>query len=143
MSKKEKKQPEKQAAPASPPSSSARVTRLRDLEEDVFDVAHNNLLRTAAELPITGRRQMVHSADWDASNSPTKEVGKGANASTALVCKSDSADDPGRTQVQTAVQATWEKANALQEQAVNSAVRAAVREARDQAARELSAALQT
>ena len=143
MSKKEKKQPEKQAAPASPPSSSARVTRLRDLEEDVFDVAHNNLLRTAAELPITGRRQIVHSADWDASSSPTREVGKGANASTALVLKSESGDEPSRTQVQSAVQATWEKANALQEQAVNSAVRAAVREAHDQADRELSAALKT
>ena len=43
--------------------------------------------------------------------------------------------------MQAAVQATWAKANTLQEQAVNSAVRASVQEAREQAAREKSAAL--
>merc|ERR1719238_2131307 len=108
----------KKAAAGAP--SSRGASRLRDLEDDVFDVAHNNLLRTATELPVTGRRQMVNSADWTATGGPVADKDKasgGAGASTTLVCTNDGeADNPHRAQVQSAVQATWEKANQLQEQ---------------------------
>ena len=59
------------------------VTRLRDLEEDVFDVAHNNLLRTATELPITGRRLMVNATDWEAK---PEEAGQSAEGTKVLMC---------------------------------------------------------
>ena len=81
------------------------VTRLRDLEEDVFDVAHNNLLRTAAELPITGRRLMVNSTDWETK---TEEPGQSAEGTKVLMCADTATDTNGEelTQVQAAVQAT-------------------------------------
>ena len=118
------------------------VTRLRDLEEDVFDVAHNNLLRTATELPITGRRLMVNATDWEAK---PEEAGQSAEGTKVLMCADTTADTNGEqlTQVQAAVQATWAKANALQEQAVSSAVKAAVREAKADAAREKEVELRT
>lgn len=122
------------------------ATRLRDLEEDVFDVAHNNLLRTAAELPLSSRRQMVNSTDWDKNNPPRDPLSpsRGAgSASTAMVCVSDDVDDTVRARMQSVVQDTWEKANKMQEHAVQSGVKTALREAQEKAEAEKIEALKT
>lgn len=109
-------------------------------DEDVFDVAHNNLMRSAAELPITSRRQIVNAVDWEESKQSPSRTAAGGATSTALVRNDDEANSI-RTKVQDAVQATWDKANALQEIAIKDAVSSALREARELAAREKSAAL--
>jgi len=121
----------------------APTTRLRDLEEDVFDVAHNNLLRTAADLPVTSRRQMVNSTDWDQSSPSPSSPSRGASSSTAMVCASDDVDPDVRTKMQSVVQDTWEKANKMQEQAIQAAVRTALREAHEKAAVDKQAALKS
>lgn len=121
----------KQAAAGPAP---ARVTRLRDLEDDVFDVAHNSLLRHSAELPVASRRQVVDAADF------VMETPKNAG-STVLVRTEDNETAVNKQDLQTAVQATWDKANAMQDQAISNAVRSALRLAHDEAAREQVKAL--
>jgi len=114
-------------------SPAAKSTRLRDLEDDVFDVAHNNLLRTAAEQPASTRQQS------EANGGGTKPAG--TQAPTTIVLHSLDGGDDHKQGVRDAVQATWAKANELQEQAVSGAVRAATKDFREQAARDQSAAL--
>lgn len=108
----------KKGTAASQPSS-----RVRDLEEDVFDVAHNSLLRSAAELP---RKPAPVWEDED--DAPPRALTMVGGAS------------PGDN-VRAAVEATWEKANELQEQAVTGATRSAVRQAKEQSAKEHAEAL--
>eukprot|EP00322_Chrysochromulina_rotalis_P018886 CAMPEP_0115856996 /NCGR_PEP_ID=MMETSP0287-20121206/15344_1 /TAXON_ID=412157 /ORGANISM="Chrysochromulina rotalis, Strain UIO044" /LENGTH=380 /DNA_ID=CAMNT_0003311195 /DNA_START=8 /DNA_END=1150 /DNA_ORIENTATION=- len=118
------------------------AARARDAEDDVFDVAHNSMLRTAAELPMTGRRLAVASADWDCGSTPAIEH-KGFLASPSQ--PSGESQEPGKfamsvtssddrelqaAEMQAAVEATWAKANALQDQAIAGATRAAIAEAR-------------
>jgi len=111
----------KGAAASQPPS------RVRDLEEDVFDVAHNSLLRTAAELP----RKPTQPVWEDEDDTPVRALTMGGGALQAHTEDS----------VRAAVQATWEKANELQEQAVTGAARSAVRQAREQCAKQQAEAL--
>ena len=102
------------------------AARPRDAEEDVFDVAHNSLLRTATELPLTGRRQAVATADWNVSGSSSP--GSRAVESEFSLTIVESSED--KASVQAAVEATWAKANAIQDQAISGATRAALAEAR-------------
>lgn len=138
------------------------AARVRDAEEDIFDVAHNNLLRTATEqVPSTGRRQMLASADWAGASvqpAPSKPTivpdrfdfraepsgSKDAPPTKFAMTVGGNVDDEiiQNAHMQAAVQATWAKANALQDQAVSAATRAAVAEARRDAEREKKDALQ-
>ena len=117
------------------------AARPRDAEEDVFDVAHNSMLRTAAELPMTGRRHAVATADWDGCSYGVAALalqatgGAGETATTAefaMTVTGSSADEEHlrNSIVQSAIEATWAKANALQDQAIAGATRAAFTEAR-------------
>lgn len=59
-----------------------------------------------------------------------------------MVCTDDSSLNPAeRATVQAAVQATWVKANSLQDQAIANGVRSALHDAKEEAARDKAAAL--
>lgn len=126
---------------AAPPACS----RLADWDDDVFDVAQTNHLRSRDDLPtdlggrpISARKHAVATADWHSDElvpvkGSTLASRAAPSASTALVMTSDGKDADEEhlkaLRVQELVQATWDKANAVQDQAVASAVREALAEA--------------
>eukprot|EP00966_Prymnesium_polylepis_P296218 6842692-Prymnesium_polylepis.1 len=142
------KTPDERAARARQAEEEPPPARLRDAEDDIFDVAHNEMLRHAA--PTT-----VHLASAGASPSRPDAGGQ------PRVLKMDDDEheppppveaepSPGGlsdaehlrvAEIQAAVDATWAKANAMQEQAVEAAVRAAVAAERRRMAPEQAKAL--
>ncbi|KAL1515648.1 hypothetical protein AB1Y20_002266 [Prymnesium parvum] len=109
--------------------------RVRDLEDDVFDVAHNSMLRYAAQTaphhsttPLLEARLAISGTSRElALDHDTPPV------SDAMKLR--------QAEVQAAVDATWAKANAMQEKATEAAVRSAVRVERERISAEHAAAL--
>lgn len=134
-----------------PGKAKAPAPRIADWDEDVFDVADNNLLRQSDLSNKRGGLGKPQNAniDWDdgtrlqaklQAKSCTSVVT--ATNSLAITASAHSDDDHGTaSHVQAAIAATWVKANALQDQAIATAVRAAVKEATEAAERERAAAL--
>ncbi len=121
-------------APASPDSGieggrAPPSPRLRDHDDDIFDVAHNSMLRQAAEMPLS-RRQLRGGLDWESAPTPLALTGpdqkQPPDHQQQRTCTSHDAELNHAAQVSQAVQQTWARANTLQEKAIDSAVRQAV-----------------
>ena len=119
------------------------AARLRDAEDDVFDVAHNSMIRSAA----SERNALVASLHLDDMGPHSyPQIGHGSSSggetTLALTLSGSGAKEDQPQSVKDAVQAVWEKANALQETAVAAAKRAAFEDARKELAQEHELALQ-
>lgn len=139
--------------------------RHRHLEEDAFDVANNGLLRQVSELPLTRRVPPVSatyagSSRWDdddddgsrvlmAPGRPVKAAAyssvpaRGRAVDQARIDRQAGADRGTLHSIYTAeaVASTWDRANAAQGEAVAAAGRKARSAAREEADREIAAAL--
>lgn len=134
--------PRKQASALQDHESMVGEARVRDAEEDVFDVAQNSMFRTAVELPTAAhRRTAASSTTWEDDETPPapgrslqrlqisggETASKGSTLASSPSCGTSAAEerDAVAAQIRDAVQATWAKANAIQEQAVAAAMRTA------------------
>lgn len=111
------------------------AVRTRDLEDDVFDVAHNSMLRHA--MPSLVHR--TSSSSTPESRPPVQEAprklmldddGNATSSAYALRALTD-AEQLRISEIQAAVDATWTKANEMQGQAIDAAVRSAVHHERE------------
>lgn len=133
-----------------PSKAKALAPRVADWDDDVFDVADNNLLRQSevSKPGVGSQQERLHAIEWDEGQHTlqTKTSTLIVQTTTTLATSSANDDVVGghdiSTDVQAAVQATWTKANALQAQAIAAAVRVAVHEATETAERGRAAALQ-
>tara|TARA_B110001452_G_scaffold89969_1_gene73875 strand:+ start:406 stop:996 length:591 start_codon:yes stop_codon:yes gene_type:complete len=119
-----------------PPAKTTPSTRARDLDDDVFDVAHNALLR------VTRQEHSGHSsgraavrAEWD-DGLPSKTI------VTPEAMEKAGRSENERAEVQAAVNETWAKSQELQDQAVAAARSTTGREMRERHERELREKLQ-
>lgn len=120
-----------------PPAKAAPAARARDLDDDVFDVAHNALLRTKVVDQHSGHssgRAAVR-AEWD-DGLPSKSI------VTPEAMEKAGRAETERAEVQAAVDAAWAKSAELQEQAVAAARSTTSRELRERHERELREKLQ-
>lgn len=122
-----------------PPGKPTQATRARarDLDDDIFDVAHNALLRTKVVEQHNGHssgRAAVR-AEWD-DGLPSKNVVTPESMEKAGRAETE------RAEVQQAVDTTWAKSAELQEQAVAAARVTTGREMRERHERELREKLQ-
>lgn len=95
----------------------------------------NTLIRPSTEKSPVPQGRITNNIEGD-----SKGDGKNTHTTVLAVC-GEPDDNEHRDSVRSAVQATWAKANALQEQAIRAAVRAATMEVREQAQHEHSVAL--
>ena len=129
---KAKNKPKVAAAEQSRPA----VGRARDLEEDIFDVAHNTMLRSKVVDHSSGHtssRAALH-REWDG--------GFGGIVPTPESMDKEAKSETEREEVRNAVDATWASAQKMQTLAVATASSASVRLARDQYEAEMKLTLQ-
>ena len=102
--------------------------RARDLEDDVFDVAHNTMLRSKVvdQYSAHTSSRAALREEWD------EGVGERGIAPTPESMDKEAKSETEREEVRKAVDAAWVKAQKVQEQAVAAAANTSVRVARDQ-----------
>ena len=140
-------------------ASSGSRSRFGDFEDDVFDVAHNTLLRSSAEQQSAVRKAKSNlpvTLDWEDDDGPkvkaitmkshhgAASASKSIMPSTALVVTPEDATDEDHltaASIRAAVDKTWAKANALQDQAVAAAVKAAIKDLEENAKKDKEKAL--
>ena len=134
MSKAKSKPPKAAAAEQSRPANS----RARDLEEDIFDVAHNTMLRSKVVDHYSGNTssRAALRQEWDGG------VGERGIVPTPESMDKEAKSETEREEVRRAVDATWVSAQKMQEQAAATASSTSVRVARDQHEAEMKLSLQ-
>lgn len=132
---KTKSKPKTAAAEPSRPATAG--SRARDLEEDIFDVAHNTMLRCKVVDHHSGHTSSRAAAreEWD------EGIGERSVVPTPESMDKEAKTETEREEVRKAVDATWASAQKMQEQAVATASSTSVRVARDQYETELKLSL--
>ena len=132
---KTKSKPKTAAAEPSRPATAG--SRARDLEEDIFDVAHNTMLRCKVVDHHSGHTSSRAAAreEWD------EGIGERSVVPTPESMDKEAKTETEREEVRKAVDATWASAQKMQEQAVATASSTSVRVAMDQYETELKLSL--